>query len=275
MLVGMQTPAVKSGRDRLHEIVFESDTRAGRLFDLMLLWLILLSVAAVMLESVASVRARFGDELRVAEWAFTILFTIEYVVRILVLKRPLAYVVSFFGLVDLLSFLPTYLTAVLPGAQALIAIRAFRVIRLFRIFKLVSHMRQAKVLSTALRLARPKIVVFLLGMVAVVVTLGSVMYLVEGAERGFTSIPRSVYWAIVTVTTVGYGDVVPKTTIGQVVASFAMILGYAIIAVPTGIVSSDLVQASRQVSSGQACPACGIEGHDFDAVHCKRCGSRL
>ena len=271
----MQPPAVKPLRDRLHEIIFESDSRAGRAFDLTLLWLILLSVAAVMLESVASVRLRFGNELRIAEWAFTILFTAEYLLRILVLRRPAAYMVSFFGLVDLLSFLPTYLTAVVPGAQALIVIRAFRVIRLFRIFKLASHMRQARVLSTALRMARPKIVVFLLGMLAIVVTLGSVMYLVEGAEQGFTSIPRSVYWAVVTVTTVGYGDVVPRTAIGQVVASFAMILGYAIIAVPTGIVSSDLMQASRQVSSGQACPSCGIEGHDFDAVHCKRCGARL
>jgi voltage-gated potassium channel len=271
----MRSPAAKPLRDRLHEVIFESDTRAGRLFDVALLWMIVLSVAAVMLESVASVRARHGGALRVAEWAFTILFTVEFVVRVLVLKRPVAYVFSFFGVVDLLSFLPTYLSAVTPGAQALIAIRAFRVIRLFRIFKLASHMRQARVIATALRLSRPKIAVFLLGILAIVVTMGAVIYLVEGEEHGFTSIPRSVYWAIVTVTTVGYGDMVPRTVLGQIIASFAMILGYAIIAVPTGIVSVDLAEASRQVSSGQACPACGAEGHDIDAVHCNRCGAKL
>lgn len=271
----MDTPARRSPRQRLHEIIFESDTRAGRTFDVVLLWIIVLSVAAVMLESVASIRARYGEELRVAEWIFTVLFTVEYLVRILVLKRPAAYVFSFFGLVDLLSFVPTYVSAVLPGAQALIAVRAFRVIRLFRIFKLATHMRHARVIATALRRARPKIVVFLFGVVAVVVTMGAVIYLVEGEEHGFTSIPRSVYWAIVTVTTVGYGDIVPKTFLGQVIASFAMILGYATIAVPTGIVTVDLAEASRQHTSGQSCPVCGVEGHDIDALHCKRCGAKL
>jgi voltage-gated potassium channel len=246
-------------RHRLHEIIFESDTRAGRAFDVVLLWVIVLSVASVMLESVAAVRARFGSDLRVAEWVFTILFTIEYLARLLVLRRPLAYARSFFGIVDLLSFLPTYLSAFVPGAQALIAVRTFRVIRLFRIFKLVSHMRQARVIVTALRESRPKIVVFFLGVLAIVVTMGAVIYAVEGEENGFTSIPRSVYWAIVTVTTVG---------------SLAMIMGYAIIAVPTGIVTADIAAASRQ-TSGQACPTCGVEGHDLDAVHCKRCGAKL
>jgi voltage-gated potassium channel len=262
-------------RHRLHEIIFESDTRAGRVFDVLLLWVIVLSVVAVMLESVPGIRARYGGELRVLEWIFTLLFTVEYVVRLLVLRRPLGYVFSFFGLVDLLSFVPTYVSAFVPGAQALSAVRAFRVIRLFRIFKLVSHMRQAKVIITALRLSRPKIVVFMLGIIAIVVTMGSIIYLVEGEENGFTSIPRGVYWAIVTVTTVGYGDMVPKTLPGQVIASIAMILGYAIIAVPTGIVAADLNQATRQLSSGQACPACGVEGHDLDAAHCKRCGAKL
>jgi voltage-gated potassium channel len=266
---------MKDLRPRLHEIIFESDTRAGRSFDVGLLWVIILSVAAVLLESVASIRQRYGSELRVLEWIFTGLFTVEYVVRLLVLKRPLGYVFSFFGLVDLLSFVPTYLSAFVPGAQALSAVRTFRVIRLFRIFKLVSHMRQAKIIATALSLARPKIVVFLLGIFGIVVTMGSVIYLVEGGENGFTSIPRSIYWAIVTVTTVGYGDMVPRTVAGQIIASVAMVLGYAIIAVPTGIVTADLAQASRQHSSGQACPTCGIEGHDLDAVHCKRCGAKL
>jgi voltage-gated potassium channel len=268
-------PPSKSLRDRLHEIIFENDTRAGRVFDATLLWIIVLSVACVMLESVAGIRARWGEELRVLEWVFTGLFTVEYLIRVLVLRRPAAYVFSFFGLVDLLSFVPTYVSALLPGAQALSAVRAFRVIRLFRIFKLGSHIRQAKVIATALRLSRPKIVVFLLGIVAIVVTMGSVIYLVEGEENGFTSIPRSVYWAIVTVTTVGYGDIVPKTFVGQVIASFAMILGYAIIAVPTGIVAADLAEATRQHPSGQACPSCGSEGHDLDAVFCKRCGVKL
>lgn len=268
-------PPTRSFRDRLHEIIFENDTRAGRVFDATLLWIIVASVACVMLESVAGIRARWGDELRALEWAFTVLFTVEYLVRVLVLRRPAAYVFSFFGLVDLLSFVPTYVSALLPGAQALSAVRAFRVIRLFRIFKLGSHMRQAKIIGSALRMARPKIAVFLLGIVSIVVTMGAVIYLVEGEENGFTSIPRSVYWAIVTVTTVGYGDMVPKTFAGQVIASFAMILGYAIIAVPTGIVTADLAEASRQHSSGQACPACGAEGHDQDAAFCKRCGVKL
>ncbi len=271
----MRSPLPKPLRHRLHEIIFESDTRAGRIFDATLLWLILLSVLAVMLESVSSFRARYGVELRVAEWIFTVLFTLEYLLRLLVLKRPMAYVFSFLGVIDLLSFFPTYVSAFVPGAQALISIRAFRVIRLFRIFKLVSHMRQAQVISTALRMSRPKIVVFMLSIFAIVVTMGSVIYLVEGEENGFTSIPRSVYWAIVTVTTVGYGDMVPKTVIGQIIAALAMIMGYAIIAVPTGIVSADLSEASRQVTSGQSCPSCGIEGHDFDAVHCKHCGAKL
>lgn len=262
-------------RARLHEIIFESDTRAGRLFDAVLLWLILLSVAAVMLESVPAVRARYGHPLRVVEWTFTVLFTLEYLLRILVLKRPLPYVFSFFGLVDLLSFVPTYVSAAMPGAQALIAVRAFRVIRLFRIFKLASHVREARVIITALQLSRPKIAVFMLGIVAVVITMGAVIYLVEGEENGFTSIPRGVYWAIVTVTTVGYGDIVPKTVAGQAIASVAMILGYAIIAVPTGIVTSDFVHAARQVASGQACPSCGTESHDVDARFCRRCGTRL
>lgn len=262
-------------RHRLHEIIFESDTRAGRAFDAVLLWLIILSVAVVMLESVASIRSAYGGWLRVAEWTFTVLFTIEYLLRLLVLKRPVAYVFSFFGMVDLFSFVPTYLSAAIPGAQALIAVRAFRVIRLFRIFKLATHMRQGTVIMTALRLSRPKIVVFLLGVSAIVVILGAVIYMIEGEAHGFTSIPRGVYWAIVTVTTVGYGDIYPRTPLGQVIASIAMILGYAIIAVPTGIVSVDLAQASRQVSSGQACPTCGSEGHDLDATFCKKCGARL
>lgn len=267
--------APKTRRERLHQVVFESDTPAGRAFDVILLWAILLSVAAVMLESVQSVRSQYGDELRAIEWFFTIAFTVEYGLRLLALRKPAAYAVSFFGVVDLLAFLPTYLSAFVPGVQALVVVRAFRVVRLFRIFKLLGHVRQAQVLAVALRLSRPKIVVFFMGVLAIVVTMGAIIYLVEGEANGFTSIPRSVYWAVVTVTTVGYGDLVPRTPLGQIIASVAMILGYAIIAVPTGIVGADLAQASRQLAAGQACPACGIEGHDADAIYCKRCSAKL
>jgi voltage-gated potassium channel len=265
----------KSRRHRLHEIVFESDTRAGRAFDVTLLWAIVLSVAAVMLESIRPIRLKYGDELQAIEWFFTIVFTVEYGLRLLALERPRSYVFSFFGVVDLLSFLPTYLSAFVPGTQALVVIRAFRVVRLFRIFKLLGHVQQVQVLSLALRLSRPKVVVFFMGVLAIVVTMGAIIYLVEGEANGFTSIPRSVYWAVVTVTTVGYGDLVPKTPLGQLIASVAMILGYAIIAVPTGIVGADLAQASRQLAAGQACPACGIQGHDADALYCKRCSAKL
>jgi voltage-gated potassium channel len=262
-------------RHRLHEIIFESDTRAGRAFDVSLLVAVLLSVLAVMLESVVSIRLRFGAELRVLEWVFTVLFTVEYGLRLLALRHPGGYVVSFFGVVDLLSFLPTYLSALFPGMQALVVIRAFRVIRLFRIFKLLRHVHHAQALSQALRASRPKILVFLVGMAGTVVTMGAVIYLVEGGQNGFTSIPRSVYWAVVTVTTVGYGDMVPATPVGQAIAALAMITGYATIAVPTGIVSADLLEATRKLAAGQACPGCGVQGHDADALYCKRCATKL
>ena len=268
-------PSPRGWRHRLHEIIFESDTRAGRAFDVALLMAVLLSVLAVMLESVASVRDRFGTELKVLEWVFTLLFTLEYGLRLLALRHPGTYVVSFFGVVDLLSFVPTYLSALFPGAQALVVIRAFRVIRLFRIFKLLRHVHQAQALSQALRASRPKILVFLVGMAGTVVTMGAVIYLVEGGQNGFTSIPRSVYWAVVTVTTVGYGDMVPATPLGQAIAALAMITGYATIAVPTGIIGADLLEATRKLAVGQACPGCGVQGHDADAIYCKHCATKL
>jgi voltage-gated potassium channel len=268
-------PSPSGWRHRLHEIIFESDTRAGRAFDVALLVAVLLSVLAVMLESVASIRVRFGAELRVLEWVFTLLFTLEYALRLLALRHPGTYVVSFFGVVDLLSFAPTYLSALFPGAQALVVIRAFRVIRLFRVFKLLRHVHQAQALSQALRASRPKILVFLVGMAGTVVTMGAVIYLVEGGQNGFTSIPRSVYWAVVTVTTVGYGDMVPATPLGQAIAAVAMITGYATIAVPTGIISADLLEATRKLAVGQACPGCGVQGHDADAIYCKLCATKL
>lgn len=270
-----ETSAWGRVQHRLHEVIFESDTRAGRLFDVLLIWAIVLSVLAVMLESMAAVRARWGAVLYGIEWGFTILFTIEYVLRLLALKRPDTYARSFFGLVDLVSVLPTYLSLIVPGAHVLLVLRIFRLLRLFRIFKLVRYLREARVLRQALASSQPKILVFLTTLLGVVVTMGALIHVVEGEENGFTSIPRSVYWAIITLTTVGYGDLVPRTPLGQAIAAVVMILGYSVIAVPTGIVSVEIAEASRRVASGQSCPSCGAEGHDVDAVHCKYCAAKL
>jgi voltage-gated potassium channel len=264
-------------RARLHEIIFEADTPAGKAFDVALLLAIAASVAAVMLESVAPIRERYGRQLYLVEWFFTILFTIEYVLRLFCVRYPLRYARSFFGIVDLLAVLPTYLSALLPGAQSLLVIRVIRLLRIFRIFKLTRYLGEARTLTIALRASRHKIIVFVGGVLSIVIIMGALMYLIEGPASGFTSIPRGVYWAIVTMTTVGYGDIAPRTIIGQTVAAFVMILGYAIIAVPTGIVSAELVQATRDSMSRktQACPGCGAQGHDADAGYCKRCGAKL
>ncbi len=263
-------------RTRLHEVIFEADTPEGRAFDLALLALIVLSIAAVMLESVAGVRAAHGRALRSAEWAFTALFTVEYGLRLLAVGRPLAYARSFFGVVDLLAVLPSYVSLLVPGAHSLLVIRALRLLRVFRVLKLGRYLGEANVLLTALRSSRAKITVFLGTVLTVVVIVGTLMYLIEGEANGFTSIPRALYWAVVTMTTVGYGDIAPKTVPGQALAAVVMILGYSIIAVPTGIVSAEIAQAMgpRRVST-QACPECGAEGHDPDARHCKHCGARL
>jgi voltage-gated potassium channel len=261
-------------RARLHEIIFESDTALGRAFDLALLVAILVSVAAVLLESVAEIRGRHGETLRVVEWAITIAFTVEYALRLVAVDRPLRYALSFFGVVDLLSIVPTYLALAVPDTQSFMVIRAIRLLRVFRILKAAQFLSEARVLTTALRASRRKITVFLAGIVTTVLIAGALMYVIEGEAHGFSSIPRSMYWAVVTMTTVGYGDIAPRTPLGQLVASGLMILGYAIIAVPTGIVSVEIAHAGRPVSR-QACPACGVDGHDFDAVHCKYCGARL
>jgi voltage-gated potassium channel len=261
-------------RARLHEIIFESDTALGRAFDLALLVAILVSVAAVLLESVAEIRVRHGETLRVIEWTITIAFTVEYALRLVAVDRPLRYAVSFFGVVDLLSIVPTYLALAVPDTQPFMVIRAIRLLRVFRILKAVQFLSEARVLTTALRASRRKITVFLAGVVTTVLIAGALMYVIEGEAHGFSSIPRSMDWAVVTMTTVGYGDIAPRTPLGQLVASGLMILGYAIIAVPTGIVSVEIAHAGRPVSR-QACPACGVDGHDFDAVHCKYCGARL
>jgi len=262
-------------RERLHEIIFEADTAEGRAFDLALLVCIVASVAAVLLESVASVRARWGGPLRAAEWTFTILFTIEYALRIVSVGRPLRYALSFFGVVDLLAIAPTYLSLVVSGTQSLIVIRALRLLRVFRVLKLAQFVGEARQLQAALTASLHKITVFLGAVVTLVLIVGSMMYLIEGERNGFTSIPQSIYWAIVTLTTVGYGDIAPQTLPGKILASTVMILGYGIIAVPTGIVTVELAGVRRHELTTQACPECSAEGHDADASYCKHCGARL
>lgn len=271
-----EVPASFGRRARLHEIIFEADTRAGRFFDFALMWLILLSVATVILESVRSVREQYGELLYALEWLFTALFTIEYVLRLLSVRRPLRYATSFFGVVDLLAIIPTYLSIFVPGSQYLLVIRILRLLRIFRLLKLAEYITEADTLRRALRASQRKISVFLSAVVLLVVIIGALMYVVEGEAHGFTSIPVSIYWAVVTLTTVGYGDLSPRTPFGQMVASVVMIIGYGIIAVPTGIVSVELAHAARQQNvSRQSCPACGLEGHDPDAICCKYCGAKL
>lgn len=263
-------------RARLHEVIFESDTRAGRYFDLTLTWLILLSVATVVLESVREVRGQYGTLLHVLEWAFTLLFTVEYSLRLLSVRHPMRYATSFFGVVDLLAIVPTYLSVFVPGSQYLLVIRILRLLRVFRLLKLSEYVVEADILRHALRASRRKISVFISAVVLLVVIIGALMYVIEGEANGFTSIPRSIYWAIVTLTTVGYGDLSPRTSLGQMAASIVMIIGYGIIAVPTGIVSVELAQAVRDKKvTGQSCPSCAAEGHDADAICCKYCGAQL
>jgi voltage-gated potassium channel len=264
-------------RANLHQVIFEAETRAGRTFDLALIAAICLSVLVVMLESVQSVHERWGDALNVVEWVLTGLFTLEYGLRLLAVRRPLAYARSFFGVVDILALLPTWLSLLFPGAQALLVVRALRLLRIFRILKLGAFLSEAQTLTLALHAARRKIVVFLGGVSVLVLLLGSLVYLIEGEANGFTSIPTSVYWAVVTLTTVGYGDISPQTPLGQFVASVVMVLGYAILAVPTGIVTSELVrqQVPPAPVSTQSCPSCSAEGHAHDARFCRICGHTL
>ncbi len=261
-------------RRRLHEIIFEADTRAGRLFDLILLWLIVASVVVVMLESISSLREDFGEAFYYIEWIFTVLFTIEYILRLISVRRPLAYAFSFFGVIDLLAIVPGYLSLLLPGTQYLLTIRILRLLRIFRILKLAEYISEARVITTALRASRRKISVFMLAVLSIVTVVGSLMYVVEGEQNGFTDIPTSIYWAIVTLTTVGYGDLSPKTPLGKMLASIVMIMGYAIIAVPTGIVTAELTRSNRRFSS-QVCPECHAQDHDADAVFCKYCAANL
>lgn len=267
--------AWRSWRLRMHEIIFEADTPAGKWFDVLLIVAILTSVILVLLDSVSAIQKSYGQILLAGEWLFTVLFTIEYLLRLLSVGRPVAYATSFYGVVDLLAILPTYLSIFVPGAQYLLVIRILRVLRIFRILKLVQYLGEARLLLQALRASMRKIIVFLVAVLTLVTIFGALIYLVEDPQNGFTSIPKSIYWAIVTLTTVGYGDISPQTILGQLISSLIMIIGYGIIAVPTGIVTVELAQAFKRQISTQACPECSAEGHDKDAKYCKYCGSRL
>lgn len=262
-------------RQRLHTIVFEADTPGGRRFDTILLLLISVSVIAVSLESIHSVRDRWGDLLRAVEWGVTGLFTVEYALRLVAVRRPWRYALSFYGLVDLLAILPTYLSLFVAGTQSLQVVRALRLLRVFRIFKLTQFVGEAALLRAALQASARKITIFLGAVVTVVLIFGALMYLIEGEESGFTSIPTSIYWAVVTMTTVGYGDIAPHSPLGRIVASILMIAGYGILAVPTGIVTIELAEAQRKSRNTQACPACGRGDHADDAAYCKHCGEKL
>jgi len=270
------TPLPPSGwRRQLQEVIFEADTPAGKAFDVALLFSIVLSVGAVLLESVAEIRDHYGLALRLVEWGFTVLFTVEYALRLICVGRPLRYASSFYGIVDLLAILPTYLSLVVAGTHSLIVIRALRLLRVFRVLKLAQFVGEAAVLRSALRASSRKITIFLGTVLTLVLILGAVMYLIEGEASGFTSIPQSIYWAIVTMTTVGYGDIAPQTVVGKILASTVMIIGYGIIAVPTGIVTVELAQVRKRSITTQACPQCAAEGHDPDAKFCKYCGAEL
>lgn len=266
-------------RLRLRRIIFESDTHTGRAFDIGLLIAIIISVVAVMLDSMTAVHDRFGKELYILEWTVTIVFSLEYLLRMWTIGRPMRYILSFYGLIDLLAILPTYLSLILAGSQYLIIIRILRILRIFRILKLGRYLAASSVLVIAMKESRHKIVVFLEVILTIVVIVGAMMYMIEGPENGFSSIPLSIYWAIVTLTTVGYGDISPATPLGQTLASLIMILGYAIIAVPTGIITVEMSKAhdARENDPSQtvACPNCGARSHDKDAVFCKQCGKKL
>ncbi len=260
-------------RVTLYNVIFGHESRAGKYFDVALIISIIASVIAVMLDSVASIRAEYGVALYAMEWLFTILFTVEYALRLVCAPRPAAYARSFFGLVDLASILPTYLSLLLPGSQYLQVIRVLRVLRVFRVLKLAEYIGEADTLMVAIRNSRRKLSIFIATVLVLAVIFGAAMYFVEGRTNGFSSIPASIYWTIVTITTVGYGDIAPETALGQALASMIMLLGYAIVAVPTGIVTVELTR--NRDRDRLRCGGCGAAGHDADARHCKRCGTRL
>ncbi len=264
-------------KERVHRIIFESETYYGKFFDVLLLILIVLSVILVALETVASIHDNWGKYFLIAEWTMTVIFTLEYVLRIWSTHKPMKYVTSFFGIIDLISIVPTYLSVILTGAHSLMVIRILRLLRIFRVFKMARYLAAGEYIVRSIRLSASKITVFLFFIILMVCIFGAVMYLVEGSiNPAFDSIPRSIYWAIVTLTTVGYGDISPMTPLGQMVASLIMIMGYGVIAVPTGIVSTEMAKVKvRELISSEVCRWCSREGHESDAIFCKFCGHSL
>ncbi|WP_338360182.1 ion transporter [Yeosuana marina] len=271
-------------KTKLHEIIYEADTPAGKLFDVVLLITIIASIILVMLESVKSIDANYHNILNISEWIITILFSLEYIARIITVKKPLKYIFSFYGVIDFLSTVPKYISLIFGGVHALAALRALRLLRVFRILKLARYLGASNNLVSALKASRAKIFVFLFAVLIMSIIFGTIMYLVEGEENGFTNIPKSVYWCIVTLTTVGFGDIAPQTPLGQLIATCIMILGYGIIAVPTGIVSAEYTSQSKAkpilekdlVSlNTQSCPSCSAENHKDNAEFCYNCGHKL
>lgn len=267
-------------KQTLYDVIFGYETRAGKLFDLFLILAIFASVVAVMLDSVPSINARYHEYLLLIEWGFTLLFTVEYALRLYSSPSTRGYAFSFYGLVDLLSILPTYLALLIPGTVPLVVIRILRVLRIFRVLKLARYVGEANILLRTILMARRKLFVFFYCVLILVVVFGTLMFLVEGPENGYTSIPTSMYWAIVTITTVGYGDISPGTGLGQLIASMAMLTGYAIIAVPFGIFSSELMgefqrQQKPDRDFARLCDNCNLHGHDRDARYCRKCGAEL
>lgn len=266
---------MKSTKEKLYEIVFEADTPLGKAFDFTIIGLIIISIIMVMLDSIPRFHNEYSSLIKIVEWIITICFTIEYILRIKIVRKPAKYIFSFYGIIDLLSILPSFVELFVVGAQGLLVIRGLRLLRIFRILKLSRYTKESVMLAEALKSSRIKIFIFLFTVATLVIIIGTVMYLVEGEKNGFSNIPISVYWAVVTLTTVGYGDISPSTPIGQFLASIVMILGYAIIAVPTGIVSVEFAKSSPKKVSTQVCPDCLKEGHEPNATFCKFCGSQL
>ncbi len=270
-----KSPTLSPWQLKLQEIIFEADTEAGKAFDVALILCIVMSVLAVMVGSVKSIGESYGGFLYAIEWFFTILFSLEYLLRLSCVGRPASYARSFFGIVDLLSILPSYLAFFITNANFLLIIRLFRVLRVFRVLKLIRYLSEANVLLRSMKMARRKIFVFFFSVIILTSIFGSLMFILEGPENGFTSIPKSIYWAIVTITTVGYGDITPHTALGQAIAALAMLTGYAIIAVPTGIITAELSLEMHRSRQEIQCPQCQHRGHDSDAKHCLQCGAAL
>jgi voltage-gated potassium channel len=271
-------PAQKTQwRDKGFKIIFEADTPAGKIFDICLLALIFISIGIVVLQSIPEFEKKYGPVLYVAEWCITLIFTLEYICRLLVVKKPLHYAFSFFGLVDILAIIPTYLSLVFPQSRALIVIRALRLLRVFRVFNLSQYVREGRSIVFAMKASARRILVFLIFVMVLSIILGTLVYVVESSyNERFNSIPQSIYWSIVTITTVGYGDVFPITPLGKFLASLIMLLGYAIIAVPTGIVTVEMSKAAtKDTHASRTCPGCSAEGHEPDAVYCRLCGHKL